>query len=251
MASLGHARRHTTFAAITSVAAAALLSPAALMSACVHAGSLPLQVYSTAIGEIRPIVLDRWISLRMNTDTGAVVTAHYGLCDVELNRGEALFEVQRDSPRALRVVAGSMVMSTGAARFSVRVRDSRNVDLLVSKGQVTVGATVIGEHQMARIAPDGLHVRSLQGEDVDRRLAWIRGRIAFAGEPLAEAVEELNRYNDHKLVIQDRAIRLIPIGGQFRVGDLPSFVAALRPLGVRAVGRDGNGIRLVGVQRAD
>jgi ferric-dicitrate binding protein FerR (iron transport regulator) len=59
MARPGHARRHTTFAAITSLAAAALLSPVALMSAWVYAESLPLQVYSTAIGEIRPIVLDQ------------------------------------------------------------------------------------------------------------------------------------------------------------------------------------------------
>jgi len=66
MARLGHARRHATFAAIASVAAAALLSPVALMSAWVYAESLPTQVYSTAVGEIRPIVLDEWISVRMN-----------------------------------------------------------------------------------------------------------------------------------------------------------------------------------------
>ena len=51
MAKLGHARRHTTFAAITSVAAAALLSPVALVSAWVYAESLPLQAYSTAVGK--------------------------------------------------------------------------------------------------------------------------------------------------------------------------------------------------------
>jgi ferric-dicitrate binding protein FerR (iron transport regulator) len=90
MARLGHVRRHTTFAAIISLATAALLSPVALMSAWVHAESLPMQVYSTAVGEIRPIVLDEWMSAR-------------------------------------------------AARFSVRVRDLKNMDLLVSKGQVTVG----------------------------------------------------------------------------------------------------------------
>ena len=66
MARAGHARRHTTFAAITSLAAAALLSPVALMSAWVYAESLPTQVYSTAVGEIRPTVLDEWISVRMN-----------------------------------------------------------------------------------------------------------------------------------------------------------------------------------------
>jgi hypothetical protein len=52
------------------------------MSAWVYAKSLPMQVYSTAAGEMRPIPLDECASLRTNTDSG-----------------EALFEIQRDSPR--------------------------------------------------------------------------------------------------------------------------------------------------------
>ena len=251
MVNLGHARRHTTFAAITSIAAALLLSPAALMSAWVYAESLPMQVYATAVGEIRPIVLDQWISLRVNTDTGATVTTHDEMCDVELDHGEVLFEVERESPRALRVVLGGMVMSTRAARFSVRVRDLRNVDLLVSKGQVTVGTTLVSEHQMAMISPDGMRLRDLEEEDVARRLEWIHGRLAFAGEPLAEAVAEFNRYNKRKLMISDRTIGFIPIGGQFRVSDVPSFVAALRLLGVRAADNDENGVRLFGAKGAD
>lgn len=251
MVNLGHARRHTTFAAITSIAAATLLSPAALMSAWVYAESLPMQVYATAIGEIRLIVLDQWISLRVNTDTGATVTTHDQICDVELGHGEVLFEIEPESPRGLRVLLGSMVMSTRAARFSVRVRDLRNVDLLVSKGQVTVGTTLVGEHQLAMISPDGLRLRNVEEEDVARRLEWIHGRLAFAGEPLAEAVAEFNRYNKRKLMIADRAISFIPIGGQFRVSDVPSFVAALRLLGVRAVDNDENGVELFGTKGTD
>jgi transmembrane sensor len=248
MARLGHARRHTTFAAIRSLAAAALLSPAALMSAWVYAESLPMQVYSTAVGEIRPIVLDEWISLRMNTGTGAAVTLRDGLCEIGLDHGEALFQVERESPRTLRVVVGSTVMSARAAKFSVRVRDLKNMDLLVSNGQVTVGTTLVGERQMAKISPDGMRLRELNEVDVFRGLEWIDGHVTFAGETLAEAVAEFNRYNNRKLVIADRSISFISIGGQFRVSDVQSFVAALRPLGVRAGYSDGNGIRLVGTK---
>jgi transmembrane sensor len=245
MARLGHARRHTTFAAITSIAAAALLSPVALMSAWVYAESLPLQAYSTAIGEIRPIVLDEWISMRLNTGTGAAVAGSDALWEVGLDHGEALFQVERESPRPLRVVVGSTVMSARAAKFSVRVRDLKNMDLVVSKGQVTVGTALIGERQLARISPDGMRLREPSEADVGRRLGWINGHLTFAGETLSEAVAEFNRYNLRKLVIADRSISFIPIGGQFRFSDLQSFVAALRPLGVRASDSDGNGIQLV------
>ena len=252
MARLGHARRHTTFASIiTLAAAAALLSPLALMSAWVFAKSLPMQIYSTAVGEIRRIVLDEWISLRMNTASAASVTLDDQLCEVGLDRGEALFEVERESPRPLRVIVGDRVMNARAAKFSVRVRDAKNMELLVSTGQVTVGTTLVGEHQWVRISPDGLRLRDLNPAEIARRLEWTNGHLTFAGETLAEAAAEFNRYNARKLVIADRAISFIPIGGKFLVSDVQSFVAALRPLGVRAVGADKNPIQLVGARGAN
>jgi transmembrane sensor len=244
MARLGHARQH--FAAIITLPTAALLSLVALMSAWVYAESLPMQVYSTAIGEIRHVALDKWLSLRVNTGTAAAVTLGQELAEIALDHGEALFEMERESPRSLHVIAGSMVMSTRAAKFSVRMRDAKNMEMLVSTGHVTVGTTLVHENQMARISPDGIRLRDLDGQDVARRLEWTKGHIAFAGETLAEAVAEFNRYHDRKLVIADRTISFIPIGGTFVIDDVQSFVAALRPLGVRAAKADENAIRLVG-----
>lgn len=248
MARLGHARRHTTFASIITLAAAALLSAAALMSASVNAKSLPMQVYSTAVGETRRVVLDEWISVRMNTGSVAAVTLDDDLCEVGLDHGEALFEIGRDSPRSLRVVAGGLVMSTQAAKFSVRVRDMKNMELLVSTRQVRVGTTLVGENQWARISSDGLRLRDLNPAAIARRLEWTTGHFTFAGETLSEAVGEFNRYNKRKLVIADRTIGYIPIGGKFPVDDVQGFVAALRPLGVQAVEADGNYIRLMGAK---
>jgi len=248
MARLGHARRHATFASIITLAAAALLSPAALMSASVHARSLPMQVYSTAVGEIRRIVLDGWISMRMNTGSSAAVTGDDDLCEVRLDHGEALFEVERESPRSLRVTAGGLTMNTHAAKFSLRVRDMKNMELLVSTGQVTVGTTLVGENQWVRISSDGMRLRDLNPADIARRLEWTTGHLTFAGETLAEAVGEFNRYNKRKLVIADRTVGYIPIGGKFRVDDVQGFVAALRPLVVKAAAADGNHLQLTGAK---
>jgi transmembrane sensor len=248
MARLGHARRHTTFSSIITLAAAALLSPAALMSASVNAKSLPMQIYSTAVGETRGVVLDEWISMRMNTGSSAAITLDDDLCEVGLDHGEALFEIGRDSPRSLRVVTGGLVMSTHAAKFSLRVRDMKNMELLVSAGQVTVGTTLVGEHQWARISPEGLRLRDLNPADIARRLDGTTGHLTFAGETLAKAVGEFNRYNKRKLVIADRTISYIPIGGKFPVGDVQGFVAALRPLGVKAIEADGSPIQLMGAK---
>ena len=254
MARRSHALRKTIFAAILSAATAALLSPLALMSAWVHAESLPPQVYATALGEIRPIELADKLTVRMNTSTRLAVTDSPQLCEVSLNHGEALFDLQRDSTRALRVVAGSVVVNARGSKFSVRVRDAKNVELMVSTGQVTVGTTTIREHQLARISPGGIVLREFDEATVNRKLEWTTGHISFSGETLAEATAEFNRYNLRKLVITDRSISSLTIGGKFSSSDVDSFVDALRPMGitrVKGAASDGDAIRLVSSRRPD
>jgi transmembrane sensor len=244
-----HARRKTLFTA-TFITSAALLSPAAFMSAWVHAESLSTEIYSTRVGEVRPCVLGERIEARMNTGTSLTVTRSPELIEVSLDRGEALFELAGESPRALRVVAGNIVVNTRTARFSVRVRDSRNVDVVVSAGQLTIGTITMQANQLAHVSPAGTALRDLTDAEVNRRLEWLTGNITFSGETLAEAVAEFNRYNTNKLVIADRTIGSIAIGGSFRSTDVESFVDALRPIGIRRmksdVGDADDSIRLVG-----
>jgi hypothetical protein len=66
---------------------------------------------------------------------------------------------------------------------------------------------------------------------------------------LSEAVSEFHRYNKRKLVIADRTIGYIPISGKFPGNNVQGFVAALRPLGVKAVEPDGDPIQLTGAKR--
>jgi len=99
MARIGHARRKTIFSALSATAVTALLSPIALVSAWVRAESLPMQVYSTATGELRSIALTEHARAQLNTGTGLVVTNNAQLCEAVLDHGEALFELERDSAK--------------------------------------------------------------------------------------------------------------------------------------------------------
>jgi transmembrane sensor len=249
-----HARRKTRFTA-TFITSAALLSPAALMSAWVHAEPLPIEVYSTRIGEARTVALGDLLEVRMNTGTFLTVTRSPELLEVSLEHGEALFELGSESPRPLRVLAGNAVVSTRAATFSVRMRDARNIDVVVPAGQITIGTTMIPANRLARVSPGGTTLRELSGAEMNRRLEWLTGNITFSGETLTEAVAEFNRYNTNKLVIADRTIGSIAIGGSFRSTDVESFVDALRPIGIRRMKRDvpavDHSIRLVGSKGKD
>jgi len=72
-------------------------------------------------------------------------------------------------------------------------------------------------------------------EDVARRLAWTHGHLSFDGATLAEAIEEMNRYNHWQLKIMDPAIAERRIGGDFRATDPQGFAKVLKyALGVDA-----------------
>jgi len=260
------ARRYANRTAFLLAAAVAVISPLALISAWVGAEPTPQETHSTAVGELRSISLGTRSTVRLNTDSIMRVMTTPEALDVELERGEALFETAQDDARQLRVTAGSAVVHAQASTFSVRVRDLKHVDVLVREGQVTIDSTsrkssrkaaaaenTVSAQQIARIAPARMQLENVSAADVARNLEWTTGHLSFNGETLADAAAEFNRYNDRKLVIADRSIRSLTIGGKFQSSDPESFVAALRPMGVRQLesetpGPESGFIRLVGLR---
>jgi transmembrane sensor len=62
---------------------------------------------------------------------------------------------------------------------------------------------------------------------VSNALAWHDGAIVFDGVPLVQAIAELNRYTDTRLVVVDASIDDLRVGGRFRTGDVDGFLEAL------------------------
>jgi transmembrane sensor len=61
-----------------------------------------------------------------------------------------------------------------------------------------------------------------------RVLAWRDGRVDFAGETLADAAADFNRYNTRQIVISDAALGRERFYGRFRVEDVDGFAEAVR-----------------------
>lgn len=70
-------------------------------------------------------------------------------------------------------------------------------------------------------------VEVLEQEGMDQALAWRRGLLLFSGEPLTEVVQEINRYSNVKIEINDPAIAEIRVGGQFKVGETEAMLKVL------------------------
>jgi transmembrane sensor len=244
-------------ASFLTTTAIALLSPFALL-AWVGAHAPVQRVYATGIGELLRVVLGQHAVANLNTRTELSVGVTPDGCSIVLKSGEALFEVRRNDGRVVHVTAGNVILAADAAAFAVRLRDPDAVDVLVRKGTVTLsevahrsGSMILTANHKARVSPEGVALEDFSDAEVQRHLEWTTGYLSFHGETLEEVAEEFNRYNPQQLVVDDRSIRKIRIGGKFQSTDPEGFVAALRPMGVqRAQAAPAGGaselIRLVG-----
>jgi transmembrane sensor len=141
--------------------------------------------------------------------------------------------VAHDSSRPFTVsAAGAAVRAVGTA-FTVRLRDSSQVDVLVSEGKVAIAAARVprapplSAGDAAIVLSDRVSVSHVEPQQLESRLAWTSGRLEFRGETLGEAVVEFNRYNRRQLKLGDRSLAALRVGGTFNATDPESFAAAL------------------------
>jgi transmembrane sensor len=197
----------------------------------------------------------------LRLDTDSAVTIRYSGSErvVEVNRGQALFEVAHvNSGRWFRVVAGDVGAIAIGTRFNV-YRTGRTIVVTVAEGEVAVftgeptslrnksGASAFGQHVSAgyQLRVDA-GVMSAQPVPVDVRqvLGWLQHKIIFEHQPLGEVAAEFNRYARIPVEIEDANLRALPVSGMFDAEDLNSFVAFLETLPEVRVQRTPSRIRV-------
>jgi transmembrane sensor len=202
----------------------------------------PWAQYHTNLGKVLPITLADGTTVVLNTDTEIRVRISDKRRNVELLRGEALFQVSHDPSRPFEVeVDGVRVKAIGTA-FSVRLCDWEHFDVLMREGVVTLVRASwqefipdilqprkqkLSKGDVANVSRGTATIRTLTAEEVTRRLAWVKGRLNFDGLSLRNAVKEMNRFNRWRLQIDDPSIADLRIGGDFNATDPSVFVAAL------------------------
>jgi transmembrane sensor len=207
------------------------------------------RAYSTAHGEQSVRVLPDGSVLHLNTDSQ--VTVHYSRRErvVDLDRGQALFQVRHQGERGFRVAAGNAQVLTVGTQFDVYRRPGA-VRVTVVEGTVAV---YTGPQQLTPIALRvgagyQVEVRAQVGlpRPVDARaaVAWLKRQIVFENEPLGEVADEFNRYG-HIAIEIDEALRSLPITGVFDAYDVDSFVASLATLNDVVVQKSPTRIRIL------
>jgi transmembrane sensor len=214
------------------LALAASVLAAAIAGTWVWQQQFGWQHHDTGVGCLEHIVLEDGSIIDLNTNSDLRVRVG-DKREVRLLRGEARFQVAPDAQRPFTVeAAGANVHAVGTA-FSVRLHDSRQVDVLVAEGQVAVATQRVqrtpplGAGEAAVLLPDRVSVSRIEPQLLMRRMAWTNGRLEFRGESLSEAVAEFNRYNRRQIRLDGTSLDTLRVGGSFAATDPDSFVDAL------------------------
>ncbi|WP_165186014.1 FecR family protein [Caulobacter soli] len=194
--------------------------------------------YQTAAGQRLDVRLEDGTRLTLGPSTAVDVAYAGGQRLVRLTRGEAMFDVTHDATRPFRVAAGGRVVSDLGTRFNIQLRsDETRVRLEEGSLGVTVGDDPKVAAGPAKILVPGqeLVARPGQADEITQAQATAAPDAAphvlqFDDTPLAEAVAQMNRYTDGKLVIVDPKVGALRISGAFRTNDPARFAKTLTAL---------------------
>jgi transmembrane sensor len=189
--------------------------------------------YATRRGERHGETLPDGSRLDVNGNTTAQVRFYPGSRVVALQAGEILCRVAPDPARPFTVDVGTATVHAADACFNVR-HEAGSAQVAVEEGEVEVRTGPWWRRRSTRLTP-GYEARLdpdrepavRAGVDVAARTAWRDGRIVFDATPLAEAMDELNRYLALPVRVADSRVRGLRISGIFSIDDPGALLSAL------------------------
>ncbi|GJD59898.1 FecR family protein [Methylobacterium frigidaeris] len=157
----------------------------------------------SGVGDIAHATLPDGSRVDLNTDTALAL--HFSGTErrVALLRGEAVFDVARDSGRPFIVEGGGLSVRAVGTVFYVRT-DGAGAPVGVVEGRVDV--TTAGRHlevSAGEVVSDGAAPAVVKA-DVARAMSWRDGRLIVSGERLSDVLAELARYRRGRIILLDR-----------------------------------------------
>lgn len=202
--------------------------------------------YSTVLGEQRSVVLEDGSMVSLNTST--VIEVHFTdeTRNVNLLRGEALFDVEKDLDRAFLVETGSALIRVTGTQFNV-YEEEDGTAVTVLEGEVEVmpreappdastasknidsptprsgGIASLSVGDRALVKSGSAEIETTSIGNLEPVTAWTERRLVFDATPLSEIVKQFNRYNRQQLVLDDAALGALELSGVFGSHDPESF----------------------------
>ena len=224
------------------------------------------QVFETLVGARKTFDLADGSTVQLNTNS--LIDVQFSAKErwLELKRGEATFTVAHDPSRPFRVLVGTTIFEAVGTEFNLEITNDKNIELVVTDGKVRVAASAAesGDGDVGRIEAPVLdepilvaagHEFTVGGDssvaividiaDIEARLSWRKDNLVFRGETLGHVLNEIGRYTTVEFVVLDDELRMEPVGGRFKVGDIQGTLTTLENnFGVSYQMIDGNKVLL-------
>lgn len=244
-------RPQIAYAAVAALLLCVFTLTFALQPFSAQQQSLIQIAYSVPEGQNEKFDLEDGSTVHLNTDS--LIEVEYGKTEriVRLIRGEAHFDVVHDVRWPFFVHAGGNVVEAVGTAFVVRFEDA-HTSVIVTEGKVEftplkrllgpdssptpetvielkpaileAGQSLNVGHLEANYVPK---VEAISADELSSKLAWRDGIVVFNGESLEHVIHEISRYTPSNIVISDPAVRDLPIGGSFPVGEVDLLLSAL------------------------
>jgi len=179
--------------------------------------------YSAPVGGLVSVPMKDGSRITLNTDSKVRVAVTDKERMVQLERGEAFFEVAKDPGRPFVVAAGTQRIVAVGTEFSVRC-DGADIRVIVTEGKVRLkGGAILGAGGVARSGGTGMQVQSKPLSEIQESLSWRQGFVSFHNAVLAEAVAEFNRYSEKKIEVRDAFAGGHPVERKVQVYEYRGF----------------------------
>ncbi|WP_129778619.1 FecR family protein [Peristeroidobacter soli] len=239
-------RRRVAVGVVAAVSTAVVLAGALLhIETAKNEPTVAEQVLDTSVGENRRVTLSDGSLVVLGGSTGLAVAFSERQRVVRLDRGEAYFQVAKDSSRPFIVQAGAASVTAVGTAFNVNQREDRSI-VTVTEGRVLVELAKLSTAVSPRT---GVHLNAGEQATADHAgigapatvsdlasiLSWQSGRLSFNKQSLRDAVRDVNRYASKPIRLATEEIGDIPITGTVTTSNISGWVTSVeRAFGLAA-----------------
>lgn len=210
------------------------------------------QVYVSAVAQNRNITLSDGTTVVLGG--ASTLTARFSKHErhIELNGGEAFFQVVHNAQRPFVVTAGNVSIRDVGTAFDVR-RTGQHVTIAVTQGRVQIadkggasGSNAIGNGGLEAVAGQlvsydpAASAMSVGSITPEQATAWRAARLEFINEPLDVVIANVNRYSTRQVHIADTDLAALAFTGTVKTDAIDSWLDALPKVFPLRVSKDAN-----------
>lgn len=207
------------------------------------AGVSSYVTYQTDLGKQADFVLEDGSVIHLNTDSKIQVSYTQKRRLIQMIRGEAHYEVAHDPNRPFDVLAKEKQISAIGTEFAVRLTNE-GLNITVTEGIVGITTpendttstesdprktykALLSRNDKMVITDQVSTIERVDAGEIEKELYWRSGKLRFDSDTLADVINEVSRYTDQQIILEDQDLQGLRIGGVFRAGETEALLKAI------------------------